>query len=380
MPFNKDCKLVIKLHDNINLDRIEDSEYIKALDMLKGSRSVRVDVLMQGIDTGYNCRFTLSNVIKSPKNVTWNLHQQLLEVRAIYGLLYYEAHRMLQEAEGIGFLSHANSRKFICLQDFAQEAETDYAPIIHDKTWSIKTCYKWIYKRGRGVGVMAAKGILMAMAVVGEDRNARICLIERHGRFKIINVISPKSLKQPYGDDWNSKYRHPSYCLGGVARMLKRDKEVRPLFIKQINVKIEYKLVIYRLDNETRVIVRCRPQIGYHWTSTTFVEIKKCIKYRLSTDSNLKGLGLGFITNDCITIEVLEFTKENRSNCYYNGCNKEFIFDIFRCRGCKCTFYCSRSCAKKDWNEEHREICIPGLIRYYSSRNLGRYHFSSPLY
>ena len=76
-------------------------------------------------------------------------------------------------------------------------------------------------------------------------------------------------------------------------------------------------------------------------------------------------------------VEVVKFTDENRYNCHYHRCNRPILCSPRICGGCKSVAYCSKTCAKKDWNGEfglHRNICMKGLIGMYSRKDLGRYH------
>lgn len=60
---------------------------------------------------------------------------------------------------------------------------------------------------------------------------------------------------------------------------------------------------------------------------------------------------------DCA--KALETREPGKRICSNEGCNVLEYKELLGCSRCKCVFYCSRHCQKKDWKARHKPLCQP---------------------
>ena len=119
---------------------------------------------------------------------------------------------------------------------------------------------------------------------------------------------------------------------------------------------MKYSLIDYHFNHKRFVKIRlyCKP--GFVWDSSCFPQIKYYVQARL-----FDGQGVGEQGFNMMKIEVVNQISENRDYCYYNQCKSPIISrSNILCSACKVAVYCSRLCAKRDWNGIcglHRDIC-----------------------
>ena len=61
----------------------------------------------------------------------------------------------------------------------------------------------------------------------------------------------------------------------------------------------------------------------------------------------------------CMKLLVMKLNKQHICDC--NECNK-VLSTLNTCKGCRCVYYCSKKCQKKDWKANHRNTCVSKML------------------
>ena len=71
-------------------------------------------------------------------------------------------------------------------------------------------------------------------------------------------------------------------------------------------------------------------------------------------------------------MKILCIKLNKQHKCDYNNCNK-ILKTLNACKGCRCVYYCSKKCQKKDW-KQHKINCVSTYTTQFDKNQMQSFH------